>query len=141
MRAAGRVHYEKKKRGKKKKRNRAAPKTHHEIRSSPATATTSTRRATKHIPRVSPYSHASSIDPGFVDINLACIHTYPHCCSCAACIRFGVLFSRRRSFCLQCDMYLRFRGCPVVLDIELCVSAWFHEKTRRALYGCARRVF
>ena len=27
-------------------------------------------------------------------------------------------------------MHLRFRGCPVVLDIELYVSAWYH-KTRR----------
>ena len=37
--------------------------------SSPATATTSRRRATKHVPRVSPYSPAS-IDPGFVEIGL-----------------------------------------------------------------------
>ena len=51
----------------KKTRNPAAPKTHHEIHSSPATATTSRRRATKHVPRVSPYSPAS-IDPGFVEI-------------------------------------------------------------------------
>ena len=47
----------------------AAPKTHHETHSSPATATTSTRRATKHVPRVSPYSPAS-MDPGFVEIAL-----------------------------------------------------------------------
>ena len=65
--AAGRVRSKKKKR--KKKRNPAAPKTHHEIHSSPATATTSRRRATKHVPRVSPYSPAS-IDPGFVEIGL-----------------------------------------------------------------------
>ena len=39
------------------------------IRSSPATATTSRRRATKHVPRFSPYSPAS-IDPGFVEIGL-----------------------------------------------------------------------
>ena len=67
-------------------------------------------------------------------ISLGCIHTCPHCCCRAACgIRFGALFSRQRSFCfLYCDMYLRFRGCPVVLDIELCVSAWYH-KTRCAL--------
>ena len=45
------------------------PKTHHEIHSSPATATTSRRLATKHIPRVSPYSLAS-IDLGFVEIGL-----------------------------------------------------------------------
>ena len=65
--AAGRVRSKKKKR--KKKRNPAAPKTHHEIHSSPATATTSRRRATKHVPRVSPYSPAS-IDPVFVEIGL-----------------------------------------------------------------------
>ena len=47
----------------------AAPKTHHEIYSSPATATTSRQRATKHVPLVSPYSPAS-IDPGFVEIGL-----------------------------------------------------------------------
>ena len=29
-------------------------------------------------------------------------------------------------------MYLRFRGRPVVLDIELSVSAWY-QKTRRVL--------
>ena len=29
-------------------------------------------------------------------------------------------------------MYLRFRGCPVVLGIELSVSAWY-QKTRHAL--------
>ena len=29
-------------------------------------------------------------------------------------------------------MYRQFRGCPVVLDIELPVNAWYH-KTRRVL--------
>ena len=39
---------------------------------------------------------------------------------CRLLYSFGALFSRQRSFCfLYCDMYLRFRGCPVVLDIEL----------------------
>ena len=48
----------------------AAPKIHHhEIYSSPATATTSRRRATKHVPRISPYS-PTSIDPGFVEVGL-----------------------------------------------------------------------
>ena len=47
----------------------APPKTHHEINSSPATATTSRRRATKHVPCVCPYPPAS-IDPGFVEIGL-----------------------------------------------------------------------
>ena len=37
--------------------------THHDIHSSPATATTSRRRATKHVSRVSPYSPASIV-PG-----------------------------------------------------------------------------
>ena len=82
----------------------------------------------KHVPRGSPYSHASSIHPGFVEISLACIHAYPHCCSCVACIRFGALLSRQPTFfCfLYCDIYVCvfwIRGCPVVLDIELSVSA------------------
>ena len=47
----------------------APPKTHLEIHSSPATATTSRRRAKKHVPRVSPYSPAS-IDIRFVEIGL-----------------------------------------------------------------------
>ena len=58
-----------KKMKKKKTRNPAAPKTHHEIHSSPATASNSRRHARKHVPRVSPYSPAS-IDPGFVEIGL-----------------------------------------------------------------------
>ena len=66
--AAGRVRSKTKKNGKNTKEF-APPKTHHEIYSSPATATTSRRRATKHVPRVSPYSLAS-IDPGFVEIYL-----------------------------------------------------------------------
>ena len=53
--------------GKKNTKKSTPPKTHHEIHSSPATATTSTRRATKHVTHVSPYSPAS-IDPGFVEI-------------------------------------------------------------------------
>ena len=66
--AASRVQSKKKKRKKNTKKS-AAPKTHNEIHSSPATATTSRGRATKHVPRVSPYSPAS-IDPGFVEIGL-----------------------------------------------------------------------
>ena len=46
-----------------------APKTHHEIYISAATASTSRRRAIKHVPRVSPYSPAS-INSGFVEIGL-----------------------------------------------------------------------
>ena len=122
-----------------KRKISAPPKTHHEIHSRPATATNSRRRATKHVARGSQYSRASSIDPGFVEISLACIHAYPHCCCFAACIRFGALFSCHRSFCfLYCDtryVYIdiyRFRGFPVVLDIELSVSAGY-QKTGRAL--------
>ena len=58
-----------KKTSKKNEKNPAAPKTYYEIYSSPGTATTTRRRATKHVPRVSPYSHAP-IDPGFVVIGL-----------------------------------------------------------------------
>ena len=53
----------------KKKQTPDAPKTHHDIYSTPATATISRRRVTKHVPRVSPYSPAS-INPGFVEIGL-----------------------------------------------------------------------
>ena len=52
-----------------KTKKSAPPVTHHEIHSSPATATTSIRCATKHVLRVSPHSPAS-IDPGFVEIGL-----------------------------------------------------------------------
>ena len=48
--------------------------------------------------------------------------------------------SPQRSFvlyCLTCDMCLRFRGCPVELDIELSVSAR-HQKTR--VLRCAPRL-
>ena len=69
--AAGRVRSKKKKKWGKKKimKKSASPKTHYEIYRNPATATNSRRRATKHAPRVSPYSPAS-IDPGFVEIGL-----------------------------------------------------------------------
>ena len=67
--AAGHVRCVRRKKTKKNTQNSAVPKTHHEIYSSPAIATTSRRRATKHVPRVRPYSPAS-IDPGFVEIGL-----------------------------------------------------------------------
>ena len=54
---------------KKNTKKSAAPKTHHEIHSSSATATALRRHAMKHVPRVSQYSPAS-IDPGFVEIGL-----------------------------------------------------------------------
>ena len=57
----------------RKKKNqekiRPTPNPNHEIHTSPATATTSRLRATKHASCVSPYSLAS-IDPGFVEIGL-----------------------------------------------------------------------
>ena len=62
---------------------------------------------------------------------------------CAAWVFFGALFaifSPQRSFFLYyltCDMCLRFRGCPAVLDIELSVSAR-DQKTRVLL--CAQRL-
>ena len=64
MLAAGRGRSKKKNRKKTQNNKKSTPpKTHQDIHSSPATATTSRRRATRHIPRVSPYTHAS-IDPG-----------------------------------------------------------------------------
>ena len=53
---------------------------------------------------------------------------------------FGALFSGQRGFAfLCCDtrIYLRLRGCPVVLDIELSVSAW-HHNARRVLLRAKR---
>ena len=52
----------------------------------------------------------------------------------------SILFSGQRSFGFLCGdtrIYLRFRGCSVVLDIELFVSAWYH-KTRRVLLRARR---
>ena len=52
----------------------------------------------------------------------------------------SILFSGQRSFvflCCDTRMYLRFRRRPVVLDIELSVSAWYH-KTRRVLLRARR---
>ena len=71
MLAAGRVRSKKKQNRRKKNTEKSAspPKTHHEIHSSPATASNSRRHARKHFTRVSPYSPAS-IDPGFVEIGL-----------------------------------------------------------------------
>ena len=82
--AAGRV------RSKKKQKHEidpAAPKIHHEIHSSPATATTSRRHATEHVPRVSPYLHAS-IDPRFVEISRREVNeaSRPHSAQ-AVCVR------------------------------------------------------
>ena len=65
--AAGRVCSKKKQN--EEKTNPAAAKTHHQIHSSPTTATTWRRCEVKHVLRVSPYSPAS-IDPGFVEIDL-----------------------------------------------------------------------
>ena len=65
--AVDRVRSKKKNEKNKNNEKSTPPKTHHDIHSSPATATTSRWRATKHIPRVSPYTPAS-IDPGFVEI-------------------------------------------------------------------------
>ena len=42
------------------------------------------RRAVKHVPLGSAYSYSSSIDLGFVEIGLACIHTYAYTRTAAA---------------------------------------------------------
>ena len=61
-------HVRSKKKPKKKTKFRRI-QIHHGIQSSPATATSSRRCATKHIPRVSPYS-STFIDSGHVEIGL-----------------------------------------------------------------------
>ena len=68
--AAGRVRSKKKQKTKKNTEKKSAPpKTHHDIHSSPATATTSRRHVMKQVLRVRPHSPAS-IDPEFVEISL-----------------------------------------------------------------------
>ena len=64
-----RVRSKKNKIEKKITKKSAPPETHHEIHSSPATASNSKRHARKHVRRVSPSSPAS-IDPGFAEIGL-----------------------------------------------------------------------
>ena len=52
----------------------------------------------------------------------------------------SILFSGQRKFVIFCcntRMNLWFRGCPVVLDIEVSVTAW-HHKTRRVLLRAGR---
>ena len=136
---------------KTKKRNEIPPDTKHTtkyLHSSPATATTSRWRAGKHVPLGNPYSHSSSIDLGFVEIGLACIHIYIYIYMLALLLLLrrlctfwcSILFSGQHSFVFLCGdarMYRRFRGCPVVLDIELSVSAWYH-KTRCVLLRARR---
>ena len=58
-----------KKNEKKKTRNPAARKAHHGIYTNQVTATTSRRRAMKHVPHICPVS-LDSIHPGFVEIGL-----------------------------------------------------------------------
>ena len=67
---------------KKTEKSPAPPKAHHETHISLATATNSRRRATKHVPRVSPYPPAS-IDAGLMEISnsnssyLSALNNYP----------------------------------------------------------------
>ena len=69
MLAAGRVCSKRKKieENSPPEKSAPSPKTHHEIHSSPATASNSRRHAGKHVTRVSLYCPAS-INPGFVEI-------------------------------------------------------------------------
>ena len=59
----------KKTKSKIKMKKSGPPRTRNDIHSSPATGTTSRRRAIKHVPRRRPHS-ADSIDPGVVEIGL-----------------------------------------------------------------------
>ena len=100
----------------------------------------------KHVPLVSPYSHSSSINPGLWK-SASLVYTRTYILALLLLLRrlctfwCSILFSGQRSFvflCCDTRVYRRFRGCPVVLDIELSMSAW-HHKIRRALL-CARRL-
>ena len=139
--AAGRVRSKKYEERKTKKPAKNIRPTQNTTRNHPATATNSRRPATKHVARGSPYSRASSIDPGFMEISLACMHTYPHCWCCAACIRFGALFSCQRSVCfLYCDTsYICISG----FGVQWCLTLSFpsaHGIRRLDVHCCARGV-
>ena len=120
--AVGRVRSEERKRKEKntKSHQNTLPGTKY-IHSSPATATTSRRRAVKHAPLVSPCSHSSSVDPGFVDIGLACIHTYVYTRTAAAaaappvCALVLYTISGQRSFVFLCCDTRIISGFGVVL--------------------------
>ena len=97
VRAVGRVRSKQRKRKKNTKSHLTLKKhTAKYIHSGPATATTSRRRAKKHVPRVSPYSYASSITSrvcGYRPRLYTHVCIYSHCCcGCAACVRFGALY-------------------------------------------------
>ena len=68
--------FEEKKTKKKNNTKPALTNTHHDTHSNPATGITSRRRATKHVPCVSPYLPAS-IDPGFVEIRFVQLSQLP----------------------------------------------------------------
>ena len=122
--APGRVRSKKKQSKKTHTKKSAPPKTHHERHSSPATATTSRRHVMKHVPRVSPHSHAS-IDPEFVEISLVQLsrsvkttnvtHTHTHRQTneiMAPCTHPGM----KRLFCLKAKNGL----------VRFAPSAWSH---------------
>ena len=92
----------------------AQPKAHYEIHSRPATATNSRLRAAKQVPRGSLYSHASSIDPWFVEIGLVCI-VYMHTRTAAAVSLVFVLV-----------LYLLASAAPSAIStvIYICISAF-----------------
>ena len=66
-----------------------------------------------------------------MEIGLDCIHTYVYTRTAAAAappVYVLVLYTifwpaQLRLLCCDTRMYRRFQGCPVVLDIELSVSA------------------
>ena len=83
--------------------------------------------------------------PEFVEIGLACKHTYVCIRTAAAAPPVHVLelYSLTRAapsfsaVILVRVWYLRFWDCPVVLDVELSVNAWY-QKIRRVLLRATR---
>ena len=143
--AAGRVRRRKENERKKHEIPPNTKKTHHGInpqqpgdRDHLETACDETR------PTRSPYSHDSSIDPGFVEIGLACIHTYVYTRAAAAAPRVyvSVLYflasaaSSSSAVILVCNS-----GFGVV---RWCLTLSFksaHGIRRLDVYCCARGVF
>ena len=86
-----------------------------------------------------------------MEIGLACIHTYVYTRTAAAAAppvyvlvlyNTEILFSGQHSFVFLCRdtlMYRQFRGCLVVIDIELSVRVYYHN-TRRVLLRARRLV-
>ena len=100
------------------------------MHSSPATATTSRRRATQHVPRVSAYSHASSISR--VCGNRPRLYTYVLALLLCRLYTFWYsIFSPAQLLSLlRCISGFGVVRWCLNFNMELSVSAWYHKNRR-----------